>query len=136
MGSVPGGWKKEFEIIGAPPFAERGKVTDEYIAAMKELWTQDRPRFEGKYVQFSNVSFLPKPRQSPHPPIWVGGESEPALRRVIQHGDAWYPVGSNPRYPLNTRERYESAVKQLYQLAEVQGRDPVTISLAYWAELV
>ena len=131
---VGAGWlEEEFEIIGAPPFAERGKVTDEYLAAIKALWIQDRPRFEGKYVQFSNVSFLPKPHQSPHPPIWVGGESEPALRRVIQHGDAWYPVGSNPRYPLNTRERYVSAVKQLSQLAEVQGRDPATISLAYWA---
>ena len=131
---VGAGWlEEEFEIIGAPPFAERGKVTDEYLAAIKALWIQDRPRFEGKYVQFTNVSFLPKPHQSPHPPIWVGGESEPALRRVIQHGDAWYPVGSNPRYPLNTRERYESAVKQLSQLAEVQGRDPATISLAYWA---
>ena len=61
---VGAGWlEEEFEIIGAPPFAERGKVTDEYLAAIKALWIQDRPRFEGKYVQFSNVSFLPKPHQ-------------------------------------------------------------------------
>ena len=119
---VGAGWlEEEFEVIGAPPFAERGKVTDEYLAAFKELWTEDQPRFDGKYVQFSDVSFLPKPLQSPHPPIWVGGESEPALRRVIRHGDAWYPVGSNPRYPLNTRERYVGAVKRLHQLARSAG---------------
>ena len=69
------GWlKEEFEALQTPPFEERGAITDEYIRAFKELWTQDEPNFQGKYCQFSNINFLPKPVQKPHPPIWVGGK--------------------------------------------------------------
>src|SRR6185436_5904820 len=74
------GWlKEEFEAIGAPDFAQRGKVTDEYIKAFIELWTKEKPRFAGEYVSFDNIDFSHKPVQKPHPPIWVGGESGPAL---------------------------------------------------------
>ena len=67
------GWcREEFEAIGAPPFDERGQVTDEWMAACRELWTADEPRFDGKYVKFDNVTFTPKPAQCPIP-IWVGG---------------------------------------------------------------
>src|SRR5690606_22397255 len=69
------GWmKEEFEAIGAPPFAARGRVADEYLHAFKELWTKDAPRFEGEHVRFANIAFEPKPAQKPHPPIWIGGE--------------------------------------------------------------
>ncbi|MCX7381082.1 MAG: TIGR03619 family F420-dependent LLM class oxidoreductase [Alphaproteobacteria bacterium] len=73
---IGAGWlKEEIEALGTPPFAERGAVTDEYIAAFKELWTADAPKFHGKYTSFENLDFAPKPIQRPHPPIWVGGES-------------------------------------------------------------
>ena len=79
---IGAGWcKEEFEAIGAPPFAERGAVTDEWMMACKELWTNDAPKFDGKYVNFADVLFPPKPVQQPIP-IWVGGESGPALRRT------------------------------------------------------
>jgi probable F420-dependent oxidoreductase len=131
---VGAGWMdEEFQAIGAPPFAERGKVTDEYLQAFKALWTQDDPRFEGRYVRFEDVSFLPKPVQKPHPPIWVGGESPAALRRVIAFGDAWYPIGSNPRFPLNTLARFKAAVAKLKEDAGKAGRDPASIAIAYWA---
>ena len=69
------GWlEEEFQALETQPFAERGAVTDEYIQVFKELWTSDSPRFDGKYCRFSNIDFLPKPIQKPHPPIWVGGE--------------------------------------------------------------
>src|ERR1700689_34519 len=56
------GWlREEFEAIGVPPFAERGAVTDEYLRAFRELWTKPQPRFDGKYVQFSDITFEPKP---------------------------------------------------------------------------
>ena len=72
------GWlRKEFEALQTPPFEERGTVTDEYIRIFKELWTSDSPSFEGKYHSFSDLSFLPKPVQKPHPPIWVGGRESP-----------------------------------------------------------
>ena len=95
------GWmREEFEALGLPPFAERGAVTDEYIRAFKELWTSDNPSFEGKYCRFSEITFLPKPVQKPHPPIWVGGESRRAMRRTAQLANGWYPIGANPQYPM------------------------------------
>src|SRR5947199_101477 len=61
---IGAGWmKEEFEAIGAPPFEERGKVTDEYVAAFKELWTKDKPRFAGKYVRFDKITFAGKPAE-------------------------------------------------------------------------
>ena len=87
------GWmEEEFEALGTPPFAERGPVTDEYLRAYKELWTSPNPEFDGKYVQFSGIQFLPKPVQKPHPPVWVGGQSRPAIRRAVTLGDGWHPV--------------------------------------------
>ncbi len=128
------GWMdEEFRAIGAPPFAERGKVTDEYLRIFKALWTEDNPRFEGKYAQLRDVIFLPKPVQRPHPPLWIGGESPAALRRVVALGDAWYPIGSNPEFPLDTVARYTDAVARLRAEASRAGRDPASIELCYWA---
>ncbi len=126
------GWmREEFEALGLPPFEERGAVTDEYIRAFKELWTSDNPTFEGKYCRFDNVSFLPKPVQKPHPPIWVGGESRPALRRAAELGDGWYPVGSNPTFPMGTPEQLAAGLKRLGSYARRFGRDPAEIEVVY-----
>jgi probable F420-dependent oxidoreductase len=131
---VGAGWMdEEFQALGAPPFAERGKVTDEYLQLFKVLWTQDDPRFAGRYANVHDVSFLPKPLQKPHPPIWVGGESPAALRRVVALGDAWYPIGSNPQFPLNTTERFSAAIDKLRADAKQARRDPQSIAMTYWA---
>lgn len=128
------GWMdEEFKAIGVPPFAERGKVTDEYLRVFKTLWTEDDPRFAGQYANFQDISFLPKPAQKPHPPLWIGGESPAALRRVVALGDAWYPIGSNPQFPLDTLERYSQALAGLRQAATNAKRDSASIDLAYWA---
>ena len=64
------GWmEEEFVAVNAPPFKERGKVTDEYIMAFRELWTAENPKFKGEYTEFSDIFFAPKPVQTPHPPI-------------------------------------------------------------------
>ena len=113
---IGAGWmKEEFEAIGAPPFEHRGAVTDEYIRAFRELWTNPNPSFDGKYVKFSNVTFEPKPKQPIQ--IWVGGESPPAVRRAARLGDGWYPIGSNPEFPLDSLPAYRSAVQRLKQMA-------------------
>jgi probable F420-dependent oxidoreductase len=131
---VGAGWlREEFEALGAPPFEERGRVTDEYLQAFKLLWTEDKPRFDGRYVRFPDVSFLPKPVQKPHPPIWVGGESPAALRRTARYGDVWFPIGNNPRHPLDTVARVRDGVQRLHQIAEQNGRDPKSIGLAFYA---
>ncbi len=90
------GWiEGEFDALGVN-FKERGKVTDEYIEIMKELWTSENPGYNGKYHVFSNIRFLPKPERKPYPPIWVGGESEGAIKRAVKYGDGWHPVGLTP----------------------------------------
>ena len=128
------GWmKEEFEALGAPPFARRGKVADEYLAAFRTLWTEQDPRFEGEHVRFGDLAFEPKPLQKPHPPLWIGGESDAAMRRAVRLADGWYPMGLNPRRPLDTLERLRGGVERLHGFAREAGRDPASLSLAYIA---
>jgi len=134
LGAGVGWMEEEFELLDAPPFAERGAVTNEYLQAFIELWTKDDPKFEGKYVNFSDITFLPKPVQKPYPPIWIGGQSKPASRRAALIGDCWHPVGAIPAAPLEPEELAENLVL-LYQYAEKAGRDPATIQVSVKAPL-
>src|SRR5229473_5938462 len=128
---IGAGWmKEEFEALGVPPLPERGAVTDEYLNAFRELWTKDDPRFEGRYVKFANMLFEPKPVQKPYPPIWVGGESGPALRRTARLGDAWYPIGTNPANPLDSLARFKANVGRLRKMTAEAGRKPEAVGLA------
>ena len=75
------GWlREEFEAVGAPPFEERGRVTDEYIARMRRAWTTDPVTFDGTYARVKAVHVLPKPARPPGIPIWVGGHTDAAVR--------------------------------------------------------
>ena len=128
---IGAGWMaEEFTALQTEDFAARGVVTDEYLDAFRVLWTQTNPSFAGKYVQFSDISFEPKPVQTPLP-IWVGGESGPALRRTARIGDAWYPIGTNPAFPLDSLARFKAAVARLRAMTEKAGRDPASVALAY-----
>ena len=127
---IGAGWmREEFEAIDAPDFDARGTVTDEYVRAFVELWTKDAPKFDGKHVRFSNIGFAPKPVQKPHPPIWVGGESGPALRRAARIGDAWYPIGTNPQNPLDSLTRFKTQAARLRKMVTEAGRDPKAVGL-------
>jgi probable F420-dependent oxidoreductase len=124
------GWcREEFEAIGAAPFDDRGHVTDEWMAACQELWTAEFPKFDGKYVKFDDVSFSPKPAQNPIP-IWVGGESGPALRRTARYAHGWYPVGTNPQFPMNTVGRFKRGLERFRGFVEKAGRNPAEIAVA------
>jgi probable F420-dependent oxidoreductase len=128
------GWmREEFEALGASAYDERGTVGDEYLRAFKELWTSDNPAFEGKYCRFADVTFAPKPVQKPHPPIWVGGESPAALRRAGRLANAWYPIGTNPRFPVGTPEQFATYAARVKRHAQEAGRDPATLDFAYSA---
>ena len=127
------GWmREEFEAIEAHDFDRRGAVTNEYIRAFKELWTSDDPTFDGEFTKFSNINFEPKPVQKPHPPIWIGGESPVALRRVARLGDAWYPIGMNPTYPVGTVEQMSESLSRIRAYAEEAGRDPARQEGTYY----
>ncbi|HET6306656.1 MAG TPA: TIGR03619 family F420-dependent LLM class oxidoreductase [Rhodopila sp.] len=126
------GWmKEEFIALETKPFEERGPVTDAYIRAWKALWTQDRPEIDDPHVRFANVMFQPKPVSKPHPPLWIGGESAPALRRAAQLGDGWYPVSNNAHIKLNTPALLKAGIERLHRAAEKAGRDPASIDIAY-----
>lgn len=90
------GWLEEEFVTLKVPFHERGRIGDEYIAAIIELWTKDAPRFEGRYVSFKDVAFAPKPLQKPHPPVWFGGDADAVLTRVARFGDGWSPFRTPP----------------------------------------
>lgn len=128
VGAGAGWMQEEFRLLKAP-FEARGAVTDEYLAAFKALWTQERPAFEGRHVAFRDVIFEPKPVQKPHPPIWVGGESAAALRRAATLGDAWYPGINNQKRPLDTPARLADGIAALRGAAEAAGRDPAQVTL-------
>ena len=84
------GWlKREFDALGVP-FAERGRIADEYLAAIIELWTSEAPSFSGRYVSFGDIAFEPKPVRKPHLPIWIGGDADAALRRAAKFGSGWW----------------------------------------------
>lgn len=111
------GWlEDEFRLLGIP-FRERAQRTREYIGMMKALWTQEKPRFSGKFVELNeDVNILPQPLQKPHPPIWVGGESQPALKRVVDLGNGWH-IG------LILPERIPAKLEQLKTMMEQAGRN-------------
>ena len=91
------GWDEAEFVDLRLPFRERGRLSDDYIRAIKAAWASDVPEYTGTYVSFSGATFAPRPLQQPHPPIWVGGApgaiSAPAVRRCAELGDAWHPLG-------------------------------------------
>lgn len=90
------GWlEKEFEILGVD-YHQRGAMSEEYLAAIIELWTKESPSFEGKYVSFKDVAFEPKPVQKPHLPIWLGGDADPVLKRAAKYASGWWPFLTKP----------------------------------------
>jgi probable F420-dependent oxidoreductase len=120
-----GWWKQEIEMLGAP-FHARGRQADEMLRVFKELWTADQPRFEGEFYRFSEVGFAPKPVQKPHPPIWVGGDSAGAFKRVVALGDGWHGSGQTP---AEMRDR----IARLRALADQAKRpwESLTMSLRF-----
>ena len=90
-----GWWQQELEALNVP-FHARGRQADEILRVFKELWTQDSPSFDGDFFRFRDIGFAPKPLQKPHPPIWVGGSSPGAFRRVVTLGDGWHAMSRTP----------------------------------------
>jgi probable F420-dependent oxidoreductase len=120
-----GWWKQEIETLGSP-FHARGRQADEILKVFKELWTSDNPRFEGEFYKFRDLGFSPKPVQKPRPPIWVGGDSPGAFRRVIELGDGWHAAGKTPA-------QMKDRIDRLRKLADEAKRpwESITLSLRF-----
>ena len=120
---VGAGWnKEEFETLDAPPYEARGSVTNEYLEIFIELWTKDAPTYHGTHYRVSHVNLQPKPVQKPHPPIWVGGNSLPALRRVARYGQGWLPLGLHPH-------QVAAKLPVLRRVCDEVGRNPDEIDI-------
>jgi probable F420-dependent oxidoreductase len=122
MFAIGGGWNvEEMENHGAR-YDTRFKLLRERVLAMKALWTQEEAEFRGRFVNFDPVWLYPKPKQKPHPPIFLGGESDHTVQRVVEFCDGWFP---------RTRGGFEpkSAVARLRQAALAAGRDPASLSI-------
>ena len=129
------GWlREEFQALGAPDFDRRGAVSDEYLRIFKTLWTQDPASFRGEFYSFEALRCLPHPTQKPHPPIWVGGHSKVALRRVARLGDGWHPVGATPAVPLRPPEM-RASLDELRRLADAERRDFAALTISFKAPL-
>jgi probable F420-dependent oxidoreductase len=87
--------KAEFDALGVP-FEQKGARADEYLAAIVTMWTAAQPAYRGRFVSFGGIQALPHPLQTPHPPIVIGGQTPPAYRRAVMHGNGWYGFALDP----------------------------------------
>ena len=130
LGAGVGWMEEEFQAMGLDTYAKRGAVTDEYLQLYKELWTKDQPEFNGEYYQLSGVGFQPKPVQKPHPPIWIGGHTGPAIRRAAKLGDGWMPIGLRPPAILEPEEM-AAKIAQLRRSTVRAGRPEDAVEVTF-----
>jgi probable F420-dependent oxidoreductase len=115
------GWlEEEFVALGAP-FKGRGARCDEAIQLLERCWKESTVTFHGRYFRVDRLACEPKPLQQPRPPIWIGGHTAAAFRRVARFGDAWHGGG--------TIEVCRATIEAVRAEAEKIGRDPRTIEL-------
>jgi probable F420-dependent oxidoreductase len=124
--AMGGGWNvEEMENHGAK-YETRFKLLRERVLAMKEIWTKEEATYHGEFVNFDKIWQHPKPKQRPHPPLLLGGESDHTLKRVVEFCDGWFPRPRNKWEPATARDRLDKA-------AQAAGRDPKTLSITVFA---
>jgi probable F420-dependent oxidoreductase len=130
LGAGVGWLAEEFAALAAPPYAERGRVTDEYLRLMRECWTREPVEWKGRYYALGEVSVLPKPLQAGGIPVWTGGHTDAALRRTGELADGWHPIGHRPPAVLDAPE-YADKVAIIHGWAQKAGRSPKDITLSF-----
>ena len=109
------GTRVEYDALGIP-VETRGRRVNEMLQVMKRLWTEEQVTHHGDFFDFEGVTLLPRPVQKPHPPIWMAGRSNAAMRRAATQGDGWYPY-------LFTVRRLRSSIETVSNYATEAGRD-------------
>jgi len=112
----------EFGVFGVP-YDRRGDRADQYIEAMKAVWTQPLASYKGEFIEFKDAEVYPKPVQKPHPPVWVGGWMKLAAKRAGKYGEGWIPGWLSPK-------EMKVGCDILAQTAQENGRDPKKITIA------
>jgi probable F420-dependent oxidoreductase len=122
---VGGGWNVEEMEHHGVRFEDRWKLLAESVEAMKLMWTEKEPEYHGRFVNFEKVWVEPKPKQTPHPPIFIGASSRWAIQRVVDFGDGWMPILGS----CDLDER----LQQLRELCDEAGRDVKDIDISIFA---
>jgi len=122
---IGGGWNSEEMEHHGTNFKRRWRLLRERILAMKEIWANDEAEYHGEFVDFDKIWSYPKPLQSPHPPIIMGGDGPTTFDRVIQYCDGWMPIGGRAAQGPSLPEK----IVMLRRQAEEAGRDPSSISV-------
>ncbi|HEX3336524.1 MAG TPA: TIGR03619 family F420-dependent LLM class oxidoreductase [Jatrophihabitans sp.] len=122
LGSKATESSNEFDVFQVP-FKARAALTDEYIEVMKAIWTEPLATHVGKTIEFHNAEIFPKPLQSPHPPIWVGGWTDKAAERVGRVADGWIPGWLSPAEMVR-------GVEIMRRTADQNDRDPDRLVVA------
>jgi probable F420-dependent oxidoreductase len=118
------GWNEaEFAALGVP-FHERGARTTEYLRIWQACWAPGETTFHGRFFSFANMYVMPKPLQQPHPPIWIGGSSDAALRRAAAFAQVWQPT------PLGLEELRERQAFLREACAEIGRPDVPTTRMS------
>lgn len=120
LGAGAGWMREEAEALGMP-WDHRGQRTDEHIQVLRAIWTQEEPRFEGRFYRIAGVRCEPRPTVPP--PIWIGGHERAGLRRAGVLGDGWHAAFHPP-------EDLASRWQTVQQFAREAGRDPASLTLS------
>ena len=127
LGVGAGALTEEFEALGVP-FRQRGVLTNECMAIMRELWTNPDPSYRSERWNLVGFKFAPKPSQRPGIPLWVGGSSPGAWRRAATMGDGWHPTGMTP-------EAFRAGREEVRRLATAAGRNPDSLTMSIRLEV-
>ena len=124
---VGGGWNREEMENHGGDWSRRFKLLRERVEAMKAIWTQDEASYDGEFVRFDRIWSWPKPVQKPHPPVFVGGDAERTLDRVMRYGDGWIPMLADKPGESRLEERI-GMMRSLATVAKEAGRPPIPIT--------
>ena len=123
---IGAGWNREEMENHGTAYVSRFRKMEEQMQALQRIWTQDEAQFHGHYVDFDPIWSWPKPKQQPHPPLILGGETDHTLKRIVQYGDGWLPRAREPQRVLD-------GMAQLERYAAEAGRAMSTISISVFA---
>jgi probable F420-dependent oxidoreductase len=129
--------KREFEALGVD-FDERGAVFEEALQVIRAVWANDDISFEGRHFIANGITAHPLPVSRPHPPIWIGGNTAAARRRVVEYGDGWCPfpapavLAQTARTSaMETLDDLSAGIDDLRRRCEAQGRDPAVLDVTF-----
>jgi probable F420-dependent oxidoreductase len=137
LGVGVGYLKREFAALGVD-FEERGQLLEEALDVIRTIWTTDDVNYEGRHFTAQGITAHPRPFSQPHPPIWIGGNTGAARRRVAQYGNGWCPFPAPPGLAqtarteaLDSNEKLAQGISDLHRRLDEAGRDPASVDITF-----